>query len=242
MNDNDLEIIAEIGINFNGDFNLIQELIRQAKLGGSNSIKLQLYNSQKLFGNDLRKKYELSISQLNWIKECCDYYQIELFASVFDEYYLQICEDLKIKKYKIASILLNNEDLINKIALTNKPLYISLGKIDYHDKIPEYILNLKNKVLFNCISYYPVKFDFAYTEQFKFDKNKNIIGFSDHSYGISSCLYAISMGAKKIEKHFTLNKSDNTNRDHIGSMDLEELKILNTYGRELFYLRNKFLG
>ena len=68
--------------------------------------------------------------------------------------------------------------------------------------------------------------------------DNNIIGLSDHSYGVAYALHNISLGAKVIEKHFTLNRSDMGN-DHIGSMDLNELKILREYGNQLENIHNK---
>ena len=80
---------------------------------------------------------------------------------------------------------------------------------------------------FNCISKYPTSFlDFE-----KFSYDDRIIGFSDHSYGIAYALYNIANGAQVVEKHFTLNKGMDGN-DHIGSMNLEELKLLREYGQQ----------
>jgi len=65
----------------------------------------------------------------------------------------------------------------------------------------------------------------------KFSYNERIVGFSDHSYGVAYALYNVAHGAQVVEKHFTLNKSMEGN-DHIGSMDLSELKALREYGKQ----------
>jgi len=72
----------------------------------------------------------------------------------------------------------------------------------------------------------------------KFNYENRVVGLSDHSYGISYALHNISLGAKIIEKHFTLDKSSDGN-DHIGSMDLNELKLLREYGNQLENIHNK---
>ena len=74
-----------------------------------------------------------------------------------------------------------------------------------------------------------------------FSYNDKVLGFSDHSYGISYAIYNISHGAKIIEKHFTLNKGMDGN-DHIGSMDVEELKSLKKYGNQIYNMRKRQNG
>ena len=66
-----LKIISEIGINHNGDFRLIEELIRQSSIGGADFAKFQLYDSVRVFGDDSRKKNEFSFEQVKLIKEIC---------------------------------------------------------------------------------------------------------------------------------------------------------------------------
>ena len=79
-----MKIISEIGINHNGDFRLIEELIRQSALGGADYAKFQLYDSKRVFGDDSRKRNEFTYRQVSQIKEICEAYGIGFFASVFD--------------------------------------------------------------------------------------------------------------------------------------------------------------
>lgn len=231
-----IEIIAEIGINHNGNFNWIEELIRQAKIGGANLAKFQLYNSRKLFGDDSRKKYELSFDDVCVIKKLCDIYDIEFMASVFDTERLDWCEKIGIRRYKIASrTLAKDHELCKNIIRLDKPVIASTGMCN---TIPEFCLDYKNIKFLWCISKYPTSI---------FDLNKQIyfkdwiVGLSDHSYGIGYALWAIAHGAKIVEKHFTLNKSLNGN-DHIGSMDLEELNCLRKYGSEIGRINQPISG
>ena len=224
-----MKIISEIGINHNGDFRRIEELIRQSAVGGADFAKFQLYNSQRVFGDDSRKKNEFTFEQVAKIKQVCDYHGIEFFASVFDEEKIEWCEELDVKRYKIASrTIVAEPELCKKVIALGKTTYISLGFWAEHE-LPFIEDNVK---YFNCISKYPTSCldikDFSY--------NNDIVGLSDHSYGISYALFNISKGASFIEKHFTLNKSMDGN-DHIGSMDLKELRLLREYGEQLESIR-----
>ena len=223
-------IISEIGINHNGDFKKIEEMIRQSAIGGADYTKFQLYSSQRVFGDDSRKKFEFTFDQVKKITEICNYYQIEFFASVFDEEKLEWCENLNVKVYKIASRnVVKEKDLCKKIISIGKPTFVSLGFWE-EDKLPFKEENVK---YFNCISKYPP----SYSDLVEFCYNENVIGLSDHTYGIAYALYNIARGALVIEKHFTLNKGMEGN-DHIGSMNLEELKILREYGNQIFKIKS----
>jgi sialic acid synthase SpsE len=223
-----VEIISEIGINHNGDFRLIEELIRQSSAGGSDFAKFQLYSSERVFGDSSRKKNEFTFDQVNTIKQICDAYNIEFFASVFDEEKLEWCIDLQVSHIKIASRTLKKEpSLCRSIIQKNLKTYISLGMWD-SESLP---YSDHNVGYFNCISKYPTSIlDLKKTKFLPY--SGNIVGYSDHSYGIASCLHQISNGASIIEKHFTLNKGMPGN-DHVGSMNIEELKQLRDLGDQI---------
>ena len=225
-----MKIISEIGINHNGDFRRIEELIRQSSLGGADYAKFQLYDSIRVFGDESRKKNEFTFTQVKDIKEMCDYYNIEFFASVFDEEKLDWCEDLNVSQYKIASrTVVKETELCKRIIKLGKLTYVSLGFWE-EDELP---FNNQNVLYLNCVSKYPTSFK----NLVKFNYENRVVGLSDHSYGISYALHNISLGAKIIEKHFTLDKSSDGN-DHIGSMNLEELKQLKEYGSQIESIRN----
>jgi sialic acid synthase SpsE len=101
----------------------------------------------------------------------------------------------------------------------------------WEDELP--FIN-KNVFYFNCISKYPTSILDLKNVNFLPYQN-NIVGYSDHSYGIASCLNQIAKGASIIEKHFTLNKGMVGN-DHVGSMTLDELKILRELGDQISFL------
>jgi len=225
-----MKIISEIGINHNGDFRRIEELIRQSSLGGADYAKFQLYDSIRVFGDESRKKNEFTFAQVKDIKDMCDHYNIEFFASVFDEEKLDWCEDLNVSLYKIASrTVVKETELCKRIINLGKLTYVSLGFWE-HDELP---FNNQNVLYLNCVSKYPTSFK----NLVKFNYENRVVGLSDHSYGISYALHNISLGARVIEKHFTLDKSSDGN-DHIGSMNFEELKQLKEYGSQIESIRN----
>lgn len=226
-----MKIIAEIGINHNGDFRKMEELVRQASVGGADYAKFQLYNSERVFGNDSRKKNEFTFDQVKTLKQICDFYNVEFFASVFDEEKLEWCEELDVNLYKIASrTVVKESQLCQDIINRGKKTYVSLGFWNQ-----EYLpFNKPNVEYLNCISEYPTPF----SSFKKFNYNDKIVGWSDHSNGIAYSLYNISRGASVIEKHFSLNKGME-GPDHICSMDIEELKQLREYGDQIFNICNK---
>lgn len=224
-----MKIISEIGINHNGDFRKMEELIRQSAIGGADYAKFQLYDSMRVFGDDHAKENEFTFDQVKQLKEMCEYYNIEFFASVFDEQKLEWCEELGVGLYKIASRTVTNEpDLCRRIIDLGKPCWVSLGFWD-KEELP---FDDKNVKYMNCISEYPVK----YSSFRNFDYDDRVEGWSDHANGIGYALYNISRGAKVIEKHFTLGKGME-GPDHICSMDLKELQQLREYGDQLESIR-----
>ena len=227
-----MKIISEIGINHNGDFKKTEELIRQSAIGGAGFVKFQLYSSMRVFGDDSRKQYEFTFDQVQKIYKTCCYYDVEFFASVFDEEKLEWCEQLGVRRYKIASrTVVKEKELCKRIIKQGKPTYVSLGFWE-NAELP---FNEENVAYFNCISKYPT----SCSDYVDFNYNDQVIGLSDHTYGIAFALYNAAKGARIIEKHFTLNKSMDGN-DHISSMDLAELKILREYGDQMMNIRRMF--
>lgn len=224
------KIISEIGINHNGDFRLIEELIRQSAEGGADFAKFQLYDSVRVFGDDSRAKNEFTYSQVENIAAICEAYDIEFFASVFDEEKLSWCLDLNVSFFKIASrTVVKEPELCLDIIKKGLPTFTSLGM--WGDKALPF--DNANVLYFNCVSKYPT----SILDQKSAQHRKYmypVVGVSDHSYGIGNCLHHISRGALYVEKHFSLDKSMKGN-DHIGSMNLEELKKLREVGDQLHY-------
>lgn len=218
--------ISEIGMNYNGNFSLIYELIRQSKMSGADICKFQLGWRDK--PGEIN---QLDLKKVNQIIKWCEYFDTEPMFSIISEKAYEIFKKTKLKKIKIASRSLKYDyDLVKKIVQENleKKIYISLGMWE-KSKFP---FKQKNIDYFFCVSKYP-----CFVEDLKnFPKNfpkNNLIGYSDHTIGIDACLLAISRGAEVIEKHFTLDKSNTTIRDHALSATPEEFRSLVNIGREI---------
>ena len=225
-------IIAEIGQNHNGDLEIAKKLIRVAREKGADIVKFQLYDVGKIFTSDFQwykeaKEAQLTKEQVLELVGDCENVGIEFSASVFDLERLQWTEELGMKRYKIASRSIYEEELINKIAATGKDIMASLGMYK-EDGFPE--INTKGKVDFlYCVAKYPTMpedLDFLNVD---FSRHA---GFSDHTIGITASLIAMARGARIIEKHFTLDKQM-YGPDHSGSMNPNELGQLVRYSQQI---------
>ena len=234
-------IIAEIGINHNGNIHLAHELIRQAKISGADIAKFQFYDPEKIFGPNGtypdKKNYEFALTvqfdyeQAKLLKKWCDEEEIEFMASAFDIERFEWVESLKVKRHKIASRAVQDKELCQKIFKTKKETFISLGFWGKKETPYKYA---HAKYLY-CVPKYPCPpQDLKLPASFV---NSVYQGFSDHTIGIAAALTAVMRGATIIEKHFTLNKGL-VGPDHICSMTPEELRDLSVHARDL----EKFLA
>ena len=222
-NQRNIKIISEIHPQHHGSMNEIKRMILQNKIGGADYVKVQLYNSQELFNNKDREYLDISKEELFEIYNYGKTIGVEVFASIFDEERVDWCEEIGINLYKIASRSVDDKKLCEKIISTNKPVIISLGMYDYKNKDLPY--KSSNLIYLYCVSKYPTALKDLEMPDFN---NSFFSGFSDHTVGIGACLYAISRGAKYIEKHYSNNKSMNvdTQMAHVCSMDSQDLSKL----------------
>jgi len=231
-----VKIISEIHPQFMGSMNELKRMILQSKLGGADYVKVQLYSSKKLFNNLDREYLEITKNDLKEINNFSNNHGIELSASIFDEEKLDWCEELNFNTYKIASrTLVDNIKLCEKIISTKKNIIISLGMYDYK-KLGKPFDETNISYLY-CISKYPTSLEEIDMPDFD---DSFFRGFSDHTIGISSCIYAVSRGAKIIEKHFSNSKNLNvlTQQAHTCSMDLSELNLLRSLSDSITLLKN----
>ena len=228
-----IEILAEIGVNHNGDMNLAVELIHAAKENGADAAKFQLYDARKLFPKENNEWYEyncrteLSREQVNLLFEECEKAKIEFIASVFDVQRVTWLEEIGVLRYKIASRSIFDNDLIQAIVRTGKPIIVSLGMWE-KEEFPT-LGNSVNVDFLYCISKYPTLLTDVNLQGVDFTK---YAGFSDHTIGLTAAMAAMSRRARIIEKHFTLDRSM-CGPDHKSSMTPEELNELNRFRNEL---------
>lgn len=221
-------IIAELGNNFLGNIDWAKKMIWAAKKCGADACKFQLYDIDKIKKPWESRYFELMMGQLTFeqareLKEECDKAGIEFMASCFDTERVGWCEELGVKRYKLASRSIRDTETIKAMEKTKKPIIASLGGWN-EIGAP----NIKNAQFLFCVSEYP-----AYITNSIFPSEfDEYSGFSDHSIGTYWCREAAKRGATIIEKHFTLDKHL-PGHDQKGSADPTELKDLVTYIRQI---------
>mgnify|MGYP001188465298 FL=1 len=238
-------IIAEIGINHDGDLRKISKLIKLAKEAGANAVKFQLFEASTLANKANKKKYKLFKSyknetlfqmwkrltiKKNWlikIESLCKNFEIDLGFSVFDIKSLEMLNGIKYAFLKIASGDLNDHFLIKKILSKKKYNILSTGMADAKEiKQTCKLFNKKKLTLLHCVSLYPTSINnINLGRMIKLKKYSTSVGFSDHTIGVNASIKAITMGATIIEKHFTYdNKADGP--DHSSSANFHQLKTI----------------
>ena len=242
-------IIAEAGVNHNGDLKKAFRLIDIAKISGADAVKFQTFNTEESTIKNLKKanyqlktkndketqyqmleKLELSYESHLKIKNYCKKKKIIFFSTPSDLESLKLLKRLNIGCYKISSVDINNFDLISAISKTNKPMIISTGMSNIDDIIAtkKKLVKLKfRKVVFlHCISSYPTEDIDLNLNSIKFLRKKinSIVGLSDHTLGSNGAMLAVACGAKVIEKHITINKNLK-GPDHKISMDPKEFQL-----------------
>jgi len=234
-----MKIIVDLFNQHSGDIKELKRMALQAHLAGADSVKLQLLNSQRIWGDDSRKDLELSFDQTKDIFDYCRNLDIEIFATVFDEEKLEWIDDLGVDTYKIASCTSKNDPALCKNIIArgkerNKPILISTGLHDNWD----FPFGFKGNIGYlYCVAEYPT---FLYNEKLKrmpieFHSSEGYIGYSDHCVGIAAALKAYFNGAEILEKHFTLNPNvqNETEKAHLCSFTPETLRQFKNLIREL---------
>lgn len=220
-------VVAEIGLNHDGNWDLACELVRQAKLAGADVAKFQF--GWRCKPDEIN---HIDADRAVRLKEWCQHVGIEFLASIITEEGLELAHHIKLGRYKIASrTVLDNPKLCEKVLAEGKPTYVSLGMWDGKDfpfgapdgKVLHYIY---------CRSKYPAWPQDIRNMPKHFDRH-GYYGYSDHLLGIEACLLAIARGAQYIEKHFTLNKTSQVIRDHVLSATPSEFRLLTELGKPL---------
>ena len=230
-----MTFIAEIGINHNGNMDLLQELVRQAAIAGADYAKVQLYNPRELFDNDqerhlIPEAQKCKLGKDNWqsFRQWCHTYGIKPLASAFDLETLEWCKGLD--AIKIASrTTKRNPEVLAKALTDFETVFISMGMgLD-----PRSDLILAKNVNWRklaCVSKYPsLPSDY---KEFKYRPEILYDGISCHCIGHENALRAIAHGARIVERHFTLSKAL-PGSDHILSSTPEEFAELIRVGRGL---------
>lgn len=239
ISENKTFIIAEIGNNHEGNYITAKKMIIAANKAGADAVKLQHIVPEKFFLNKEQikkyKKFQLKDFEIKKLIQFAKKKKILLFWTFFDlESFEKYKNDLKL--FKISSTDNNFYYFINRVLKEKKPTFISLGLCSNKeiDKLVKHIMKLdkncyKYVSLLHCNSSYPLKNSEANLSQIQFLKKKYpkfIIGYSDHTIGTDASICAISLGAKVLEKHFTINKKFSKFRDHALSADIQDLRLI----------------
>ena len=234
-------IIAEIGNNHEGNFNLAKKLVTLAAENGADIAKFQTIIPEKLVNVDDKERikqlnnFKFSFKQFELLKKHCDKNGIYFMSTPFSIDTIDFLNEL-VPAFKISSGDLTFIPLIDKIIKKTKPILLSTG-LSSNEEIKTIIKYLKknsnknyflNKImLLHCVSSYPTKIEQSKLEQiYLLKKLINNVGYSDHVMGINACLISRIFGATVIEKHFTIDKNYSNFRDHQLSCTPSELKYL----------------
>jgi len=238
-------IIAEAGVNHNGDVDLAMKMVDAAADAGADAIKFQTFRAEKLIAKGARKadyqedgsgedqlemirRFELDEKEFSLLRQHCLERNIEFLSTPFDPESLAILIKMGMKAVKVPSGELNNLRLLEKVRDTGLPVILSTGMGDLNE-IERAVRLFRSAdvplILLQCTSSYPAPFETLNLMTIKslHDRFNVPTGFSDHSQGIIAPIVAAALGACVIEKHFTLDK-EMRGPDHKASLDPEELR------------------
>lgn len=238
-------IIAEIGINHNGDINIAKKLIDLAVEYGFDAVKFQkrtieeVYTKEELakprenpFGptnGDLKKGLEFNEEEYKEIDEYCKQKNIIWFASPWDIKSIEFLEKFNIPCYKIPSALLTDKDFLQSIQATGKPILLSTG-MSTEEQIDKALNILKGSeiAILHCTSTYPSKLEELNLEYIRTLQKKYPnypIGYSGHEPGLLPSVIATSYGAALVERHVTTNRTL-WGSDHAASLEPRGMELL----------------
>ncbi|HEY6210738.1 MAG TPA: N-acetylneuraminate synthase family protein [Vicinamibacterales bacterium] len=230
-------VIAEIGINHNGDIDLAKRLISVAVAAGCDAVKFQkrtvevVYSADELakprenpFGptnGDLKRGLELDFYDYQEVDAFCRASKITWFASCWDEQSVDFMERFNPPCYKIASASLTDDDLLRHTRKTRKPVILSTGMstIDQIDHAVD-VLGKDQLILLHACSTYPAYYEELNLRAIPLMKERYgvPVGYSGHETGIASTVAAATLGACCVERHITLDRSM-WGSDHAASLE-----------------------
>lgn len=240
------KIIAEIGLNHNGDLEIAKKLIDLSCIAGVDIVKFQkrtidkVYTAEFLaskrdspFGTTQREQkegLEFSLEQYNEIAKYCREKGIYWTASAWDIDSQKFLQNFNLKYNKIASAMLGNEEFLNEVASEKRYTFISTGMCTMEEI--DFVVDIFKKhncefELLHCNSTYPMEDKDANLLMINTLKNRyNVkVGYSGHERGINVSLIAATLGASTIERHITLDK-EMYGSDQKASIEPDELIIM----------------
>jgi N-acetylneuraminate synthase len=247
-------IVAEIGNNHNGSLTLAKEMIDKAIEAGADCVKFQMRNLNELYSNlgdandvsqdlgsqyvlDLLSRFQLKEGDWKGLFDYCHEEDICVLCTPWDESSVHTLDDYGIQAYKIASADFTNHSLLGAVAEKGKPMICSTG-MSTEGEIQAGIEYLNSRgaqyILLHCNSTYPAPFkdiNLNYLKRLE-ELTGGIVGYSGHERGIHVAIAAVAMGARVVEKHFTLDRKMEGN-DHKVSLLPDEFRAMVTGIREI---------
>lgn len=243
-------IIAEAGVNHNGDIEIAKTMVDQAKEAGIDCIKFQTFISENIVSKNASKadyqkqqsdgaetqlemlqKFQLSFDDFIELERYCKVKEIEFLSTAFDLESIDFLNSLDMRLWKIPSGEITNLPYLIKIAKLHKPVILSTG-MSTMEEIKAATKVLKDNgageiTLLHCTTEYPTPYEDVNLNAMKTIKKAfNVpIGYSDHTIGIEVPIAAVALGATVIEKHFTLDR-EMEGPDHQASLEPDELKAM----------------
>ena len=244
-------LIAEIGANHNGDPQLLGEMIAAAIRSGVDAVKFQSWtvdslisraeyerntaysDKKKHFGSlrEMVEAYAMTPQLEAQALEACAQAGVHFLSSAFSPAEVAHLEEVGVPAHKVASMDIEHPILLDAIAETGKPIFLSTGMATMSE-IARAVERLEQRssgpiVLFHCVSVYPAPYELLNLRNIQMltDTFALPVGFSDHASGVASSIAAVTLGAVAVEKHFTTDK-DLEGWDHAISVDEPELAAL----------------
>jgi sialic acid synthase SpsE len=233
--------IAEAAVEHLGSLNVAMRMAEKAKDIGANFIKFQMHlpademipDVIKFWGgslDEILENYNLSLDDHRALIKYCNEIGIQYLCTPFCPTAVDVLDELGVVGFKTGSGEMTNFPLMERIAKTGKPVIVSTGMCTY-EEVEETVNFLKAKnvqfMITNCTSIYPAPYETINLNLIpEYKKNFNIlVGHSDHTPDIWTSLGAVALGAKVIEKHFTLNRAMK-GPDFEVSLEPEEFKLM----------------
>lgn len=254
-------LIAEAGVNHNGDMDLAKQMIDVAVDAAVDAVKFQTFKTEELILKniekvpyqkvttdenetqyDMLKRLEVTKEQTKNLMDYCREKGILFLSTPFEKKSLDELDELGVCAFKVAATDLSNIQFLRQVAEKGKPIILSAGMC-YMEEVERALSAIfpinRDVILLQCTSNYPIRDEEANINVIRTFKRKfsMLVGYSDHSYGVGASPYAVAVGAKVIEKHFTLDK-DMEGPDHKASVAPDELKQLVSNIRRV----EKYLG
>jgi N-acetylneuraminate synthase/N,N'-diacetyllegionaminate synthase len=247
-----VKIIAEVGVNHNGNIDLARKMIKAAADSGADFVKFQTYVTENIVSKsapkanyqikntntkgtqfEMLKRLELGIDDHYKLIECCKSHGVTFLSSAFDLESLNFLKNTELPLFKIPSGEITNYPYLKAVSEINKPVILSTGMATLEEVERSFKLLSENGLkkhkitILHCNTEYPTPYDDVNLLAMKTlsEKFQVAVGYSDHTIGSEVAIAAVALGAEVIEKHFTMDRNL-PGPDHKASMEPNEFKIM----------------